>query len=107
MVLRRNWRSMEFNIIIFYCILGIIFNSDGLCFCGVVSGLENVFYFIVIFNLLYIYVLLWKVDCKLKILIVMVFMKKLIWCLVVNNFNINVKYILGKYNNIVYVIFCF
>lgn len=103
-VLRRNWRSTEFNTITFYCILGIISNSDGLCFCGVVSGPENVSYFIVIFNLLYIHVLSRKVDRKSKIPIVMALMKKLTWCSVVNNFYINAKHIPGKYNNIAYAI---
>lgn len=71
---------------------------------GVVSGPENVSYFIVIINLLYIHVLSRKVDRKSKIPIVMALMKKLTWCLVVNNFNINAKHIPEKYNNIAYAI---
>lgn len=101
---KKKLKKTEFNTITFYCILGIISNSDGLCFCGVVSGPENVSYFIVIFNLLYIHVLQRKVDRKSKIPIVMALMKKLTWCSVVNNFNINAKHIPGKYNNIAYAI---
>lgn len=95
---RRNWRSTESNTITFYCILWIISDSDGLCFCGVVSGPEKVSYCNVIINLLYIHVLSRKVDRRSKIPIIMALMKKLAWCSVVNNFTIHAKHIPGKYN---------